>query len=91
MGIAVDFVGDHLKDKKATEFNTFDKRLSEDLGFPIPFSTIQVIASESVRYKSAKTYTAEPESQASLLRTLVNKSYSDAGVDQLSDNNFYKN
>ena len=23
-GIAVDFVGDHLKDKKVTEFNTLD-------------------------------------------------------------------
>ena len=25
LGIAVDFVVDHLKDKKATEFNTLDK------------------------------------------------------------------
>ena len=32
LGIAVNFVGDHLKDKKATEFNTLDKLLSEDLG-----------------------------------------------------------
>ena len=47
--IAVDFVGDHLKDKKATEFNTLDKLLSEDLGLPIPFPTIQVIPPESVR------------------------------------------
>ena len=49
LGIAVDFVGDHLKDKKATEFNTLDKLLSEDLGLLIPFPTIQVIPPESVR------------------------------------------
>ena len=49
LGIAVDFVGDHLKDKKATEFNTLDKLLSEDLGLLIPFLTIQVIPPESVR------------------------------------------
>ena len=28
LGIVVDFEGDHLKDKKATEFNTLDKLLS---------------------------------------------------------------
>ena len=49
LGIAVDFVGDHLKDKKAKEFNTLDKLLSEDLGLLIPFPTIQVISPESVR------------------------------------------
>ena len=52
LGIAVDFVGDHLKDKKATEFNQFntlDKLLSEELGLLIPFSTIQVNPSVSVR------------------------------------------
>ena len=49
LGIAVDFEGDHLKDKKATEFNTLDKLLSEDLGLLIPFPTIQVIFPESVR------------------------------------------
>ena len=33
LGIAVvDFVGDHLKDKKVTEFNTLDNLLYEDLG-----------------------------------------------------------
>ena len=48
LGIAVDFVGVHLKDKKATEFNTYDKLLSEDLGLLIPFPTIQVISPESV-------------------------------------------
>ena len=37
LGIAVNFVGDHLKDKKATAFNTMDKLLSEDLGLPMPF------------------------------------------------------
>ena len=49
LGIAVDFVAGHLKDKKATEFNTLDKLLLEDLGLQIPFPTIQVIPSESVR------------------------------------------
>ena len=49
LGIAVDFVGDHLKDKKAIEFNTLDKLLSKDLGLLIPFPTIQVISPESVR------------------------------------------
>ena len=49
LGITVDFVGDHLKDKKVTESNTLDKLLSEDLGLPIPFPTIQVIPPESVR------------------------------------------
>ena len=49
LGIAVNFVGDHLKDKKATEFNTLDKLLSEDLGLPMPFRTIQVIPPESVQ------------------------------------------
>ena len=49
VGIAVDFVGDHLKDKKTTEFNTLDKLLSEDLGLMIMFPTIQVIPPESVR------------------------------------------
>ena len=49
LGIAVDFVGDHLKDKKATEFNTLDKLLSEELGLLIPFPTIQVNSSVSVR------------------------------------------
>ena len=47
LGIAVDFVGDHLKDKKVTEFNTLDKLLSEDLGILILFPTIQVIPPES--------------------------------------------
>ena len=37
-----------LKDKKVIEFNTLDKLLSEGLGLPIPFSTIQVIPPESV-------------------------------------------
>ena len=49
LGIAVDFVGHHLKNKKATEFNTLDKLLSEDLGLLIPFPAIQVIPPESVR------------------------------------------
>ena len=49
LGIAVDFVIDHLRDKKATGFNTTDQLLSEDLGLPIPFLTIQVIPPESVR------------------------------------------
>ena len=49
LGISVDFVGEHLKDKKAAEFNTLDKLLSEDLGLLIPFPTIQVILPESVR------------------------------------------
>ena len=49
LGIAVvGFVGDHLKDKKVTEFNTLDELLSEDLGILIPFP-IQVIPPESVR------------------------------------------
>ena len=49
LGIAVvGFVGDHLKDKKVTEFNTLDKLLSEDLELLIPFP-IQVIPPESVR------------------------------------------
>lgn len=48
-GIAVDFVGDYGKDKKATEFNTLDKLSSEDQGLLIPFPTIQVIPLESVR------------------------------------------
>ena len=42
LGIAVDFVGDHLKHKKVTEFITLDTLLSEDLGLPILFPTIQV-------------------------------------------------
>ena len=29
LGISVDFVGDHLKDKKATELKTLDKLSSE--------------------------------------------------------------
>ena len=49
LGIAVDFVGDHVKDKKGTEFNTLDKLSSEDLGLLIPFPTIQVIPPESVQ------------------------------------------
>ena len=49
LGIAVDFVGDHLKNKKTTEFNTLDKLLSDDLGLLIPFPTIQVISPESVK------------------------------------------
>ena len=49
LGIVTDFAGDYLKDKKAIEFNTLDKLLSEDLGLPIPFLTIQVIPPESVR------------------------------------------
>ena len=44
----VGFVGDHLKVKKVTEFNTLDQLLSEDLGLLIPFP-IQVIPPESVR------------------------------------------
>ena len=44
----VGFVGDHLKDKKAAEFNTLDSLLSEDLGLLIPFP-IQVIPPESAR------------------------------------------
>ena len=50
--IAVDFVGGHLKEKKATEFNKLDKLLSdEDLGILILFPTIpmQVIPPEFVR------------------------------------------
>ena len=50
LGIAVvGFVGDHFRDKKATEVNTLDRLLSEDLGLLIPFLTIQVIPPESVR------------------------------------------
>ena len=37
LGIAVDFLGDHLKDKKAIKFNTLDKLLSEDFGVLILF------------------------------------------------------
>ena len=44
--VVVGFVGDHLKDKKATEFNTLDQLLSEDLGLLILFP-IQVIPQES--------------------------------------------
>ena len=32
LGIVVDFVGDHLKDKKSTKFNTLDKLLSRRSG-----------------------------------------------------------
>ena len=49
LGTAVDSVVDHLRDKKATELNTIDKLLSEDLELPIPFLTIQVIPPESAR------------------------------------------
>ena len=49
LGIAVDFVGDPLKDKKVTELNTLVKLLSKDMGLLIPFPTIQVIPPESVR------------------------------------------
>ena len=66
-GIAVDFVGDHLKDKKVTEFNTLDKLLSEDLGLPQKRKSKSSTSGE--KPKSAKTPTAEPESQASVLRT----------------------
>ena len=36
--IVVDFVGDHLKDKKSTEFNTLDKLLSRRSGSSDPVS-----------------------------------------------------
>ena len=36
LGIVVDFVGDHLKDKMLTEFNTLDKLLSRRSGSSYP-------------------------------------------------------
>ena len=36
--IVVDFVGDHLKDKKSTKFNTLDKLLSRRSGSSDPVS-----------------------------------------------------
>ena len=38
LGIVVDFVGDHLKDKMLTEFNTLDKLLSRRSGSSYPVS-----------------------------------------------------
>ena len=50
LGIAVvGFVCDHFRDKKATEINTLDRLLSEDLRLLIPFLKIQVIPPESVQ------------------------------------------
>ena len=49
LGIAVDFVGDLLKDKKVTELKTLVKLLSTDMGLLIPFPTIQLIPPESVQ------------------------------------------
>ena len=38
LGIVVDFLGDHLKDKMLTEFNTLDKLLSRRSGSSYPVS-----------------------------------------------------
>ena len=38
LGIVVDIVGDHLKNKKSTEFNTLDKLLSRRSGSSDPVS-----------------------------------------------------
>ena len=38
LGIVVGFVGDHLKDKMLTEFNTLDKLLSQRSGSSYPVS-----------------------------------------------------
>ena len=51
LGIVVDFVGDHLKDKKLTEFNTLDKLFFSKIWvFRSRFQqTIQVIPRDSLR------------------------------------------
>ena len=59
-GIAVDFVGDHLKDKKATEFNTLDKLLSRRSGSSDPvsnnpsYSTRESLCDARVKYLESR-------------------------------------
>ena len=43
LGIVVNFVGDHLNDKKVTKYQHIGQILSEDPGLQIPFPTIQVV------------------------------------------------